>query len=45
MPNLPLPGDNPADPPPVISPYVASRRRALDQAAADRGLDPEPWAA
>ncbi len=36
-------------PPPEVTPYfrrlAESRRRALEQAAADRGLPPEPWAA
>jgi hypothetical protein len=34
-----------SDPPPVITPYFESRRRAVDQAAADRGLPYEAWTA
>ena len=37
------PTDNPGEP--NVTPYFESRRRALDLAAADRGLPPEPWAA
>ena len=42
------PPDNPADPPPVITPYfrrAAAFRAALEAEAARRGLPPEPWAA
>ena len=40
--------DNPADPPPPVTPYfrrVAAFRAALEAEAAARGLPPEPWAA
>ena len=42
------PADNPADPPPVITPYfrrVAAFRAALEAEAKRRGLAPEPWPA
>jgi hypothetical protein len=46
MNTLTQPADNPAGPPPEVTPYfrrVAEFRRVLDAEAAARGLDPEPW--
>ena len=42
------PTDNPADPPPPVTPYfrrVAEFDRAVEAEETRRGLPPEPWAA